>query len=96
MESIGKNLKASLTRAGVTRQVEAAHIITIADTSLQTVFQEEARHVRAQYVKNRTLTVTCDSASFAQQLKLQESKILSLLNQALPENAKVERIRYLL
>lgn len=96
MDSIGKNLRASLARAGVVRQVEAAQVIDLAGAALQRVFQDEARHVRPQYVKNRTLTVTCDSASFAQKLKSEEPKIVALLNDQLPDNAKVERIRYLL
>ncbi len=96
MDSIGKNLRTSLARAGVVRQVEAAQVIEIATSALQTVFADESRHVRPQYVKNRTLTVTCDSASFAQKLKSEEQKIVALLNHQLPENAKVERIRYLL
>lgn len=96
MHSISDDLKKTLARSGIARPVEAAFIVERAVAAIESVFHEESRHARPQYVKNRTLTVACDSGAFAQELKLQEQKILTILNADLDAMSRIERIRYLL
>lgn len=96
MDGIGKDLMARVARAGVGKQVESAMTLEYAQQALEAVFADDARHVRPQYIKNGTLTVSCDSAAFAQTLKTQEAAVLSHLNEKMPARSRVERIRYLL
>ncbi len=96
MQSLSDDLHKRVAKAGITKQVEASAIIEQATEALKKVMKEHASHIRPQYVKNGTLTVTCDSAAIAHQLKLQEPQILAEIHNNSGSTTTVERIRYLL
>jgi len=96
MKPLSDAMKGTLNRSGIAKQVGAAITIEKAQQALDEVFKEESSHARPQYIKNRTLTVSCDSSAFAQELKLHEQEILEILNKSIENDEKVERIRYLL
>ena len=75
-------------------QVEAALLIQEAEKVFQELFGAEAKHIKILYLKNHTLTLTCHSSVIAQEIRLNQAKIIEKLNQAFPA-AGVERIRYL-
>ena len=53
-----------------------------------------AEHVKPLYVKNRTLTVTCASSVAAQEIRLRQAEIVSMINERLGVS-EVDRLRYL-
>ncbi|HBF67649.1 MAG TPA: hypothetical protein DDW36_04475 [Candidatus Magasanikbacteria bacterium] len=96
MESLKKLIPHSIKKAGIGKQVEAASVVSAAEQALLGFFGPDSqRDVRPLYFKNRTLTVSCRSSTFAQEIKLNEAKILEKINDMAGERA-VERIRYLL
>lgn len=77
------------------KQVEAAEIIEIAQKAFLEIFGEElANHAHPQFLKNRTLTVTCGSAALAQEIRLRQKEIVDSINKILGKS-EVDRIRYL-
>lgn len=97
MDGLGNDLKRAVVRSGIEKQVATSQVIEYAQQALEQVLGDDAEHIRPQYVKNRTLTVTCDSAAVAQQLKMNEPAILAAITTLDTEQIEpVERIRYLL
>ena len=96
MEPIKKLIPHSIKKAGIGKQLEAANIVEAAGQALLVYFGPNSdQDVRPLYVKNKTLTVSCTSSTFAQEIKLNEAEILEKINKKVGEKA-VERIRYLL
>ncbi len=95
MKSIGEDVKKTVAKAGVLKQIEVANVVDVAEKAILKVMKEHGARVRPQYLKNRTLTVSCDSSAVAHQLKIAEPAILEIINNEV-EGEKVERIRYLL
>lgn len=84
----------AVRRAGVAPSIDAARVVTAAEEVLRTIFEPAvAIHMKPLYLKNRTLTVSCDSSTVAQELKLREPDILAALMKKLG-SALVDRLRY--
>ncbi len=97
MDGLGNDLKRAVARSGIAKQVSTSQVVEYAEKALEQVLGDAAGHIRPQYVKNRTLTVACDSAAVAQKLKLNEPAILDAIKALDTEQLEpVERIRYLL
>lgn len=94
MERITKLLPHAIRKTGMGNSVEAAEVIEAAEAILPTVFEPiMTRRMKPLYIKNRTLTISCDNTTVAQELKLREPEILHRLNQRLGKPL-VDRIRY--
>lgn len=94
METMKHLLTQSVQRAGVAASVDAARVVTAAEQVLRAIFTPEvAARMKPLYLKNRTLTVSCDSSIVAQELKLREPDILAALAKKLG-SASVDRLRY--
>lgn len=86
----------SVNKAGIARQVEAALIVEKAQILINEILPvQENKSTKVLYFKNQILTVACLSSSVAQEIKLNESKIINRLNQQFEKEA-VKRLRFLL
>lgn len=89
-------LDQSTKKAGVSDQVEAVDVINHFADIISTQFTKTLKNrVKPLYLKNKTLTVSCESQVVASELKLHERKILQLLNKGQSE-IPVRTIRFLL
>lgn len=77
------------------RRITASLIVETANKVLaETIGPNSKRFAQAVYFKDRAISITCLSSVMAQEVKLNEKKILSALNQKLGAPT-VEKIRYL-
>lgn len=94
MEGIRQLVSRAVRRAGVEPSIDAARVVVAAEEVLATIFEPAiAVRMKPLYLKNRTLTVSCDSSTVAQELKLREPDILAALTKKLG-NTLVDRLRY--
>lgn len=76
------------------KQADAGNVITAAESVFAALFGDLAVQARPQFLKNRTLTVSCSSGAMAQEIRINQQKIVDAINTALGEKL-VDRIRYL-
>ncbi|MEK7623089.1 MAG: DUF721 domain-containing protein [Patescibacteria group bacterium] len=77
------------------KQIESSLVIEYAQTVLAELFGEElAKHAKPLFLKNRTMTITCSTAAIAQEIRLNQQKIVEKINEKLGKK-EVDRIRYL-
>jgi len=77
------------------KQVDASKVIEIAEKVMQDMFgEEQAVHAQPQYLKNRTLTISCSSSTMAQEIRLNQNEIVDKVNEKLGKD-RVDSIRYL-
>ncbi|HYE59836.1 MAG TPA: DUF721 domain-containing protein [Candidatus Kapabacteria bacterium] len=76
------------------KQVEASQVVQYAEEVFQELFGGEAKNVKALFLKNRTLTITCTSSVIAQEIRLNQPSIVQKINDKLGK-VEVDRIRYL-
>ena len=96
MDSIGNIFSTKKDSSHFGTQVDSAMIIEDAKKVFIDFFGiENAKHVKPLFLKNRTLTVSCSSGVVAQEIRLNQVKIVEKLNKVIGEE-KVDRIRYLM
>ncbi len=77
------------------RGVSAALAVETANDVLREFYGAAvSQHARAVYLKNQVLTIACLNSVAAQEIKLNETRVLERLNQKLPVGL-VKKIRYL-
>lgn len=92
---IGDTIKQSGGSGVTPQQVESGDAITAAEKAFVEIFGEElSKHAKPLYLKNRTMTVTCTSSALAQEIRLNQAKIVAKINDHLGKK-EVDRIRYL-
>lgn len=93
---VGDTLHRSLTKKGPLKtQIVAGRVLEYATEALNDLFGPElARHAKPLFLKNRTLTITCASSTIAQEIRLNQTKIVEKINAKLGQ-VEVDRIRYL-
>lgn len=90
-------LDKSTKKAGVSEQVGAEDVLKRFSEILEVQFAKTLKdRVKPLYVKNKTLTVSCESQAAASELKIHERKILQALNGGQKETTVVRTIRFLL
>ncbi len=76
-------------------QVEASEAVEISEGVFIDLFGEDmAKHAKALFLKNRTLTVSCSSTAMANEIRLNQAQIVDAINEKLKKD-EVDRIRYL-
>jgi len=91
-EAIDESMKA---QGPLKKQVAAAEAVDIATEVFAEMFDKDlAVHAKPQFLKNRTLTVTCSSSAMAQEIRLKQKEIVDNINEKLGSK-EVDRIRYL-
>ncbi len=76
-------------------QIVSGQVIDAATAVFIELFgEEQAQHIKPLFLKNRTITVTCSSSVIAQEIRLNQPHIVSLINKK-AGNSEVDRIRYL-
>ena len=91
---IGDTLKHKKNAPGIKKQIESAEAIDAATAVFEELFGSEASKVKPLFVKNRTLTVTCSSASVAGEIRINQQMIVEKINQK-TGTSEIDRIRYL-
>lgn len=92
---IGDALQDRVGNKSIQKSVDASMVINAAEEVFKDMFgEEQAFHANPQFLKNRTLTVTCTSSIMAQEIRLKQKKIVKNINDKLGKD-KVDRIRYL-
>lgn len=95
MKSLGDILKHQMKQTPVWKQVTATVVVERTNQILKELFGDEAmKFAQAIYFKNRVIAITCLSSVMAQEIRLNEQKIILLINRKLSAPA-VEKIKYL-
>ena len=77
------------------KQVDASQVIEIAKEVVEDMFGEkQSLHAKPQYLKNRTLTITCTSSTMAQEIRINQNEIVEKINNKLGKD-RVDSIRYI-
>ncbi|MDP2685462.1 MAG: DUF721 domain-containing protein [bacterium] len=76
-------------------QVEASYILEYASEALIELFgKEQAYHAKPLFLKNRTLTISCATATTAQDIREKQTEIVDKINEKIGKK-EVDSIRYL-
>lgn len=88
-------MKTKMKDSALQGQLDATQVVDIANEVFSKIFPEDqVVHVKPLFLKNRTLTVSCSSSVAAQEIRLNQKKIVEHLNKAMG-GKHVDRIRYL-
>lgn len=94
LHSISADLKKSINKAGIRREVEAFQICDFWENVIKDIFTIEiAKKTQAIKYKNGTLTVAVLSSVLAQEFKFKEEEIKEEINKKARYNA-VRKIRF--
>lgn len=89
-------LKKTIARAGIAKQVEATHIITIAQRILQKhITSNEISKIKPVYVKNRVLALELSHPALGYFIQKKEEAIIFDINNALGR-PEIVRLQFLL
>jgi uncharacterized protein (DUF2336 family) len=93
---IGDTLKNQVDEKGPLKtQLDAAQVVEFAEDAFVELFGTDlGSHAKPQFLKNRTLTVSCTSSVLAQEIRLRQKEIVERLNEKMG-GSEVDRIRYL-
>ncbi|TSC84830.1 MAG: Uncharacterized protein G01um101413_214 [Parcubacteria group bacterium Gr01-1014_13] len=95
MKSLGEILKRQMKQTAGWKHVEASIVVEKTNEVLQEFFGVESkRFAQAVYFKDRTISITCLSSVMAQEIRLNEKKLIPAINNKLGGQT-VEKIRYL-
>ncbi len=95
MQSLGDIFKFKANRSPLLRGISAAMTVEKANQILIKFFGEKIIDIaQAVYIKNRILSIACLSSVAAQEIKINEEKIIDEINQVAGQIA-VAKIRYL-
>ena len=95
MKSLGDILKHQMKQTPVWKQVTATLVVEKVNEVITELFGQTAnKYAQAIYFKNKVIAITCLSSVMAQEIKLNEQKIISTTNKKLGSLA-VEKIKYL-
>lgn len=92
---LGDTLKDKMSKNNpLSHQLESVGAIEAAEAILKEMFGEMAVQAKPLFLKNRTLTVSCASSAIAQEIRVNQVKIVEKINAKLGKS-EVDRIRYL-
>lgn len=95
MDSLGNILKHHASQIPVLKKAEASLVVDTANEVLKNIIGSVViKYARALYCKQGVLAITCLSPVMAQEIRLNEAKIISAINSKLSQLA-VNKIRYL-
>lgn len=95
LKSLGEILKKQMKKNTGWKHAEASMVVEKTNEALKELFgAQSTRFAQAIYFKDRTINITCLSSVMAQEIKLNDKKIILTLNNKLGGQT-VEKIRYL-
>lgn len=95
IDAIGDILRKRADKSALWRGVRASLVVEAANETLVAVLGAGAAdYARAVYVKNGTLAIACLSSVAAQEIKINEQKIIAEINKR-AGNTVVEKLAYL-
>ncbi|MEK7139337.1 MAG: DUF721 domain-containing protein [Patescibacteria group bacterium] len=84
MQAIGDILAKNIRQSGIKKQIDATLTVECFSQIITQLWGESvARKCQGLYLKDRALLVACPSSVVAQELKNQEQRIVSQLNERL-------------
>jgi len=88
--NLGDLLYSRVRKKGLAYQVEASMVLEIFMQQAVKLWGEQVKeHLRPLYVKDQTLTVAVLSSPLAQELKLQEKKLIESVNEKIGREAVI-------
>ena len=94
LHPIGRDLKKSISKAGISREIEAFQICESWQKIIKVIFTEEvAKKSQAIKFKNGAITVAVLSSVLAQEFKFKEGEIKEEINKKTGYNA-VRKVRF--
>lgn len=95
MRSLGDLLKNHTGQSPIWKKVGAAMVVEEANAIMTKLFGEESKkYARAMYVKSGDLAIACLSSVIAQEIRLNQGKIIGEINKKFGPKT-VEKIKYL-
>ncbi len=95
MKSLGEILKKQMPQMQRGKQIAATIVVEKANDIIRELFHPSAvKYAQAIYFKDKTIAITCLSSVMAQEIRLNEQRIISGINKKLG-TLTVERVRYL-
>jgi len=95
MDSIKNILPKSLKKAGLTQKVAAALVVeSFSEVADDLLGKKISGRVQALYLKDKILTIACLSSVVAQELQLNQNKVINRINKKFDEKM-VEKLRFL-
>ncbi|MCB9798112.1 DUF721 domain-containing protein [Candidatus Nomurabacteria bacterium] len=95
MDSLKDAIKSKMKGTALQGQLDATQVVEMANSVFEAIFPEDqVIHVKPLFLKNRTLTVSCSSSVVAQEIRLNQKKLVDHLNKKMGDKL-VDRIRYL-
>lgn len=92
---LGDALKEKMSKSTVMgKALETNDAIMAGEKVLAELFGDLAKQAKPLFLKNRTLTVSCASSAIAQEIRINQTKIVEEINAKLGKS-EVDRIRYL-
>jgi predicted nucleic acid-binding Zn ribbon protein len=86
-EKLGRLLPSSIRKSpSISRGVEAATVVEMAQKTVDTLFGDDAPHMRPATYKNGTLKITCDRSVYAETLRLREQEVIDGVNGRIGQN----------
>jgi predicted nucleic acid-binding Zn ribbon protein len=96
MRSLGDILKKQMKQSSVGQRITATLVVEKANQVVKDMFGPGViKYVQAVYFKEKVIALTCLSSVMAQEIKLNEKRIIAEINEKL-EALVVEKIRYLI
>ncbi len=94
-KNFGSLLHQRVNRSPVLKGAAAALTVEAGNAQLQEIFGKDiAEYAQVAYLKDGTLTIGCLSSTIAQEIKLQESSLITAINKRLGASL-VKKLRYL-
>jgi hypothetical protein len=69
--------------------VSSARIVYLANLAISEILGQNKSEAKAVYIKNQTLMIECKSSVIAQELRMQEEKILAKILQTMPNTTNI-------
>jgi len=92
---LGDALQDKSGNKGLQKQEESGEVVEYAIIAVKELLGDSAKKTKPLFLKNRTLTITCDNQKVAQEVRDNQQAIVDKINDKLGKK-DVDRIRYLL
>ena len=95
MEGIKNILSKTVKKSGISRQVQASMVVeAFSEVVAEILGKQVSKKVKAMYLKDNILTIACLSSVLAQEVQLNQRKIINKINKKFDKTV-VEKLRFL-
>ncbi len=80
-EKLSRLLPSSIRKSpSISRGVEAASVVEMAQKTVNSLFGDDAAHMRPATFKNGVLKIACDRSVYAETVRLREQEVIDGVN----------------